>query len=134
MNRIIIAGAALFLLGSAVVANQAGAQGNAPFAGGGQADAKDPAVDKLEANALKLEKQSKAKPKDAKLKLKVADAFYQTGHAMMFSDKLGPRVKYRGALKNYRTALSYDPGHKKAAEEKKTIEDIYKSMGRDVPK
>jgi len=126
--------AALLILNGASVVTQANAQGNAPFAGGGQADAKDPAVDKLEANAVKLEKQFKAKPKDVKLKLKVADAFYQTGHAMMFSDKLGPRVKYRGALKNYRTALSYDPGHKKAAEEKKTIEDIYKSMGREVPK
>lgn len=105
---------------------------NAPFAGGGQA-ATDPAVKKLEAAAAKLEKELKARPKDAALRNRVAEAYYQAGHTMMLSDKLGPRVKYRGALKHFRTALSLNPKHAKAAAEKKTIEDIYKSMGRPVP-
>ena len=112
------------------------AQQNAPFAGGagGAAkDEKDPEVEKLIAAASKLEKASKAKPKDAKLKTKAAEAYFQAGHTCMLSPKLSPRGKYRGALVQYRKALSIDPTHKKAAEEKKMIEDIYKQMGRPVP-
>lgn len=107
--------------------------GQGPFAGGAQADVKDPAVVKLEAEAARLEKQYKAKPKDAGLKAKVAEAYYKAGHEMMMSPKLPPRVKYRGALKHFRKALAYNPKHAKAATEKKTIEDIYKQMGRPVP-
>ncbi len=106
-----------------------------PFAGGGaMAGATDPAVDKLKAAAAKLEKQLKAKPKDAKLKMQTAEANYKAGHAMMFSAPLPPRVKYRGALVHFRRALELNPKHKLAAEEKKTIEDIYTQMGMPVPK
>jgi hypothetical protein len=136
MNRFVAAGAAFLTLAGALSSAPCLAQGGAaqkpPYAGGAQ-DEKDPDVDKLVAAAAKLEKQSKAKPKDAKLKTKVAEAYYQAGHTMMLSPKLGPRTKYRGALKHFRTALKYNPKHAKAAEEKKTIEDIYKQMGRPVP-
>ena len=110
------------------------AQGNAPFAGGaGKPEQKDPEAEKLEAAALKLEKELKAKPNDSKLKMKVAEAFYQSGHAKEYSAKLGAKAKYRGALKDYRIALTYNPNHKEAAKEKTQIEDIYKQMGIKVP-
>jgi hypothetical protein len=138
MNRYLAACAALLTLSGALSSVPAVAQ-NAPFAGqqppfaGGDPNAKDPEVEALAATAMKLEKQSKAKPKDAKLKLKVADAYYQAGHTMMNSPKLASRVKYRGALKHFRMALKYNPKHSKTLSEKKMIEDIYKSMGRPVP-
>lgn len=137
MNRIAalcaVAGLAVSALaGPAFGHNPPFAGQNPPFAGGSP-NAKDPEVDKLAAAAAKLEKQSKAKPKDEKLKLKVADAYYQAGHTMMTSPKLASKVKYRGALMHFRTALKYNPKHEKAASEKKMIEDIYKSMGRPIP-
>ena len=124
------------LAGTATFSVPALAQGApvAPFAGGGKPDAKDPAVEKLVAAAQKLEKQLKTKPADAKLKLKTADAWYQAGHALEYSKAgLSSRTRYRGALKHYRSALALDPKHAKAAFEKKQIEDIYRSMGIQVP-
>jgi cytochrome c-type biogenesis protein CcmH/NrfG len=107
---------------------------DAPFAPSAGAEAKDPEVEKLKAAAEKLEAELKKKPKDEKLKLKTAEAVYQAGHKMMLSPKLPPRLKYRGALKFFRRTLQLDPKHKKAAEEKKTIEDIYQQMGMPIPK
>ncbi len=135
MVRILVMGiAAITLLGGALAAAPASAQRNAPFAGG-KPDAKDPAVEKLAASAQKLEKQLKARPKDAKLKLKVADAYYQAGHELEYSKAgLSPRSRYRGALKYYRIALGYNPAHKEAAVEKKQIEDIYRSLPGGIPK
>jgi tetratricopeptide (TPR) repeat protein len=84
---------------------------------------------KLKALEAKLAK----KPSDAKLKSETAEANFQVGYAMMINENLPPRVKYPGALKHYRRALALNPKHAKAAENKKMIEDIYKSMGRPVP-
>ena len=131
MNRWMPAGLAAVMMCALASARPAAAQ-NAPFAGGGLAVEKDPAVDKLVAEAEKLDKQVKAKPKDAKLKEKTAEAHYKAGHTMMLS-ALSPRVKYRGALKHFRRCLELNPKHKEAAAEKKQIEDIYKQMGRPVP-
>lgn len=138
MRHVLSAAAAVAVLGMSVVAAPVLAQGNAPFAphaGAGKANAKDPAVEKLVANAQKLEKQLKAKPKDAKLKAKTADAWYQAGYALEYSNAgLSPRVRYRGALVHYRRAVALNPGHKKAATELKQIEDIYRSMPGGIPK
>jgi len=132
VNRLFWTGIAILCLAGTALSGPARA-GQGPFVGGGQADAKDPKVTKLEAAAAKLEKQWKARPKDARLKLRVAEAYYTAGHEMMMSPKLPPRIKYRGALKHFRKALTLNPKHARAANEKKTIEDIYKSMGRPVP-
>jgi hypothetical protein len=138
MRHVITAIAATAVLGMGVVAGPVLAQGNAPFAphgGTGQAAAKDPAVEKLVAKAQKLEKQLKAKPKDAKLKTQAAEAWYQAGYGQEYSKaNLSPRTRYRVALGYYRNALALNPAHKKAAAEKKQIEDIYRSMGIGVPK
>jgi hypothetical protein len=138
MNRLIVTGmAALTLTGAILTLSSlpATAQGNAPFAGGGKADVKDPAAEKLAAEAAKLEKQSKAKPKDAKLKLKVGEAYYKAAFAQEYSKAgLTAKARYRVALKLYRSALVYDPNHKEAALEKKKIEDVYRGMPGGIPK
>jgi hypothetical protein len=87
-----------------------------------------------EAKLKELEAKLAKTPKDEKLKTEVAEAHYQVGHTMMVNDSLPPRVKYPGALKHFTHALALNPKHAKAAEEKKMIEDIYKQMGRPVPK
>jgi tetratricopeptide (TPR) repeat protein len=94
----------------------------------------DPEVTKLEAAAVKLEKQAKAKPKDSKLKVKAAEAYYQAGYACEYSKVLAPKPRYRGALKLYRKCLELNPDHAKAAAEKKQIEDIYRGMPGGIPK
>ncbi len=108
--------------------------GKPPFAGGGGApeNGKDPAVEKLEAEAAKLAK-SAGKSKDVKVRNKVADAYYSAGHTAMVSEKLGRRQKYVSALKHFRKALTFNPNHVQAKQEKDTIEAIYKSMGRPIP-
>lgn len=89
----------------------------------------------IDAAKLKeLEAKLAKKPTDAKLKSAAADGNFQVGHAMMIDDSLPPRMKYPGALKHFRRALELNPKHAKAAEEKKQIEDVYKQMGREVPK
>ena len=106
-----------------------------PYAGAAlEPHSKDPAVVKAEAAAEKLNKQLKAKPKDAALKQKVAEAYYQAGHALEYSTKIAsPRTRYAGALKHYRKCLALNPKHAGAIREKDQIEGIYRSMGRPIP-
>ena len=52
----------------------------------------------------------------------------------MNNAQVPPREKYTTALHEYRKVLIYDKANKKAADNIKVIEDIYKSMGREVPK
>ena len=86
-----------------------------------------------EAKLKALEAKLAKKPGDAKLKSETAEANFQVGFTMMNDENLPPRVKYPGALKHYRRALALNPKHAKAAQNKKMIEDIYKSMGRPIP-
>ena len=55
------------------------------------------------------------------------------GDFNMFNEQMPPFRKYPAALRAYRQVLTYDKTNKKAATNIKTIEDIYKSMGRPVP-
>src|SRR5690349_17376374 len=110
MRHILAAVAATAVLGIGVIAGPVLAQGNAPFAphgGGAGAAAVDPAVVKLVKKAETLEKQSKAKPKDVKLKTQAAEAWYQAGYGQEYSKaNLSPRTRYRVALGYYRNALA----------------------------
>jgi len=99
-----------------------------PKAGGAAAAPKYDEA-KLKALEAKLAKS----PKDAKLKMEVAEASYQVGAGLMYNENLPPMMKYRPALKHFRRALELNPKHVKAAGDKKTIEDIYKQMGRPIP-
>jgi len=80
-----------------------------------------------------LESSYKTNPKSADLKKVLVDAYLGKGDSMMYNEALPPRVKYPGALKAYRTVLTFDKANAKATTNIKTIEDIYKSMGRPVP-
>jgi hypothetical protein len=72
-------------------------------------------------------------PKDEKSKKAYVEATVKLGTATMNAAELPPREKYRGALALYREALKLDPKNEEALENKKLIEDIYKSMGRPIP-
>jgi len=106
------------------------------FAASAKAPAKAaPAAVKYDEAKLKeLEAKLAKNPKDAKLKSEAAEAHYQVGHTMMLDDNLPPRTKYPGALKHFNEALALNPKHAKAAEEKTMLENIYKQMGRPIPK
>lgn len=75
----------------------------------------------------------KAKPGSAQSKAYV-DATVAFGNLVMTTPALTPKEKYPKALSLFREALKVDPKHKVALENKKTIEEIYKSMGRPIPK
>lgn len=63
----------------------------------------------------------------------LAAAYADRGYARMTDDAAGARVKYRAALEDFRRSLELDPANAKSLENKKMIEDIYRSMGRPVP-
>src|SRR5258708_8013981 len=114
MNRLILAGVTAICLTGFVFRAPCLAQ-NAPFAGSAKGADKDPAVDKLVAAANKLDAQLKAKAKDAKLKEKAAEAYYQAGFACEYSKVLGSKPRYRGALKLYRRCFELNPKQAKTA-------------------
>ena len=81
-----------------------------------------------------LEGALKTSPKDAVvLKAALAESNLALGDFNMFNEQMPPFRKYPAALRAYRQVLVYDKTNKKAAANIKTIEDIYKSMGRPVP-
>jgi hypothetical protein len=63
-----------------------------------------------------------------------AAALVDLAHATMEDVAIPPAQKYPDALKNLREALRVDPENKQAAEDIKMIEDVYKKMGKPVPK
>jgi tetratricopeptide (TPR) repeat protein len=80
-----------------------------------------------------LEKAHKSQPKSVEVQKAFADAYVGQGDTFMYNDALPPRMKYPQALKAYRKALEYDKANKQATAQIKTIEDIYKQMGRPIP-
>lgn len=83
--------------------------------------------------AVKLLEEGYGKTKSGEIKQALADTHVAYGNSFMYNDALPPRQKYPAALKEFRKALEYDKDNKKAQANIKTIEDIYKSMGRPVP-
>ena len=81
-----------------------------------------------------LEAALKTSPKDAAvIKTALGGSYLAMADASMFNDALPPMRKYPAALRAYRKVLDYDKTNAKATANIKTIEDIYKSMGRPVP-
>lgn len=80
-----------------------------------------------------LETALKAKPQPD-VKKTLVEAYLAKGDSFMYNDAVPPRVKYPTALKAYREVLKLDSANKKASENIATIEGIYKSMGRPVPR
>ena len=118
--------------------------GMAPFAGAAKMTCEQALkeVPKDDKSLVPLEKamndaQAKMKknPKDARLKKAYVDATYNYGNTVMMDrEKLKPTVMYRASLALYRRALAVDPKHKPSLDNKKMIEDIYRGMGREIPK
>lgn len=76
----------------------------------------------------------KASPKNAAAKKAYVDATVNYATTTMMSGVLTPKEKYPTALALYREALKTDPNNKEAKNNAKMIEDIYRSMGRPIPK
>ena len=72
-------------------------------------------------------------PKNAAARAKYVDLTLQLAYDSMKLPEYAPREKYPKALRLYREVLKTDPKNREAATWKKTIEDIYKSMGRPIP-
>lgn len=85
-------------------------------------------------NLAAAEAAYKKTPKDASKKAAYAEALAQLGRSTMLDQAIPPAKRYPDALKLYRQALALDPKNKVALEDKKQIEDVYKQMGRPIPK
>lgn len=117
---------------------------NAPFAAGAnltaeqalkEAPKKNPKLAPLQKEYDAAEARWKKKPKDAAAKKAYVEAAYKYGHTIMVGrGDLPPAIQYRASLALYRKALAVDPKHQPTLADKKSIEDIYKSMGRPIPK
>lgn len=135
--------ALLVALASGTVAQPQG-MGAAPFAGGKRMTTEEALkeVTRLDKSFVPMEKAFQAEeaklkksPKDPKVRKSYVEAAYRYGHAVMMArgGKLPPSVMYRAALALYRKALAVDPKHQPSLNDKKMIEDIYRSMGMPVP-
>jgi hypothetical protein len=105
--------------------------------GGGLPDLQQPdkvlPVKTAEAAYDKAKKAYEGAKDDKAAKEAYLEATLNLADANMYSQDLPPNVKYRAALKYYREVLKVDPSNEKAGASKTTIEEIYKSMGRDIP-
>jgi len=75
----------------------------------------------------------KKNPKDPAVTKAYAASLADLGHATMLDQTIPPRKRYPDALKLDRQALKLDPTNKTALDDKKMIEDAYKSLGRPIP-
>jgi len=89
---------------------------------------------KFDAAIALLEADLKKNPKNEETKAALASTHFAAGEKVMFDQALPPFQKYPAALRNFRKTIEYDPKNRKAADHINTIESIYKSMGRPVPK
>lgn len=94
-----------------------------------------------EAQDKKAEELSKAAydfesnySKDNNLKKDLIAKHMTAGNYLMFDANLSPKKKYKPALKHYRRVLELDPSNAEAQRNKTQIEEIYTSMGREIPK
>jgi tetratricopeptide (TPR) repeat protein len=81
-----------------------------------------------------LDEMAKTSPNDAALKQSLITAHLKYGHFFLMNDTLAPKVKYPNALKHYQEVLKLDPNNQDAKDNAQQIVDIYKMMGREVPK
>lgn len=94
-------------------------------------EATDKKADEFSKGAYDFENNYK---KDSNLKKELIDKHMAAGNYLMFEANLSPKKKYKPALKHYRRVLELDPNNAEAQRNKTQIEEIYTSMGRDIPK
>jgi tetratricopeptide (TPR) repeat protein len=93
----------------------------------------DPEIQKYE-DAVSAAKKAFDAGQSADSKVALVKAYTDFGDYMQYESPVSPRQgKYHRALIEYRHALAIEPGSEKIAGEIKQIEDIYRSMGREVP-
>lgn len=109
--------------------------GGQESAGGGELKQPDKVMPVKDAEAAyeKAKKAYEGSKDDEKVKGAYVNATLDLANANMFGQDLDSKVKYRAALKYYREVLKVDPGNEQAASAKNTIEEIYRSMGREIP-
>lgn len=73
-------------------------------------------------------------PKDAKKRAAYLKATNAYAYKVMTAASLAPRDKYPVALRLYRESQKVSPADKDSKKWIKGIEDIYRSMGRPIPK
>ena len=95
---------------------------------GGSPMQKSVDVTELTTKIEKSEKDYKAKPTDAKAKEDLANAYFERAFV------LTKAAQYSAALGDFRKGLKLKPDDKEAKVMHDQIVDIYKSMGREVPK
>jgi len=94
-------------------------------------DAQDKKAEDLSKAAYDFENNYK---KDNSLKKTLIEKHMTAGNYLMFEANLSPKKKYKPALKHYRRVLELDPNNAEAQRNKSQIEEIYTSMGREIPK
>lgn len=99
-----------------------------------ETEKKGPTVAELKKKVAAAGAAAKKSPKDAKAKTAYAQALAELGHATMLDASVPPRLRYVEALKTLRLALKVDPKNAAAKEDVTMIEDVYKKMGKPIPK
>lgn len=89
---------------------------------------------KVEQYYLKTKKEYEKNPKSAPAKATYTKTGVSYGEMVMKATFLPPREMYPRALRIFRDVKKADPKNVKANDWIKTIEGIYKSMGRPIPK
>lgn len=73
-------------------------------------------------------------PKDVKKRTVFVKSTNAYAYAVMTAASLGPKDKYPRALRLYRESQKTNPADKDSKKWVLSIEDIYRSMGRPIPK
>lgn len=93
----------------------------------------DEKADKLVKEAKDFEEVYKKSSNDENKKTLI-EKNMAAGNYLMYQAKLNPKKKYGPALKLFKRVLELDPNNKEAMSNRMQIEDIYNSMGREIPK
>jgi hypothetical protein len=93
---------------------------------------KDAKAEELSKTAFDFDKVYE-KNKNDDNKKKYIDKHLAAGLYLTYEANLNPKEKYGPALKHFRKVLEVDPQNQEAMQNKQQIEDIYTSMGRQIP-
>lgn len=89
---------------------------------------------KAEANYKASKAAYEKKPSDPKLKDAYVKATNEYANSIMMNSAYTPVEKYPPALRLYREVLKVDPKNAEARRWIETIESIYRSLGKPIPK
>jgi hypothetical protein len=93
----------------------------------------DEKAEKLVKEANDFENTYKNKSTEENKKVLI-EKHMAAGDYLMYQANLNPKKKYGPALKHFKRVLELDPNNQEAMNNRMQIEDIYNSMGREIPK